>query len=96
MKKNVVALPENPYKPYIEASIRTAKKEKELEEQKTLDFQKWLDSERRRMDMSGLMDHCLFCEFRNEKRECICDPTICSKEAVCVKAYRKMKDTLGK
>lgn len=94
--KKAIELRQNVYKDFIDASIRAAKKEKELEEQKTLDFQKWLDSERKHMDMSGLMDHCLFCEYRNENRECTCDPQVCSAEAICVKAYREMQARLHK
>ena len=95
MKKKELVLKENPYRHYIDVSIKMAQKEKELSEQKTLDFQKWLDSERKHMDLSGLMDQCLFCQFRNEKHECICDPDVRSKEAVCAKAYHEMKKKLG-
>lgn len=94
MKEKEVVLRENPYRAYIDASVKIAKKEKELEEQKTLDFQKWLDSERKHIDLSGLMDQCLFCSFRDENRECTCDPKTRSEEAVCAKAYHEMKKSL--
>ena len=95
-KKEPIVLKENPLKDLIEISVKMAKKEKELDEQKRLDFQKWLDSERKHMDLSGMMDQCLFCQFRNENRECICDPTIRSREAVCVEAYHKLREKLEK
>ena len=88
-------LPKNPLMPYIEMQEKARKQQEKLKEQATLSFQKWLESEYKQKDMSGMMPWCLFCEHRTNKMDCKCDPIIREKDAVCVDAYHKMQEKLG-
>lgn len=92
MKKEV-NLPKNPLMDYIEISIRAEKKRKELEKQKELDFQKWLESEHRQADLSGLMPYCMFCDSCKNR---ICMGQNIEEKCLCYKAYVKMKERLEK
>ena len=94
--KNIIKPQYNPCAVFIELNERMIKKEKELHLQKELDFQKWLESEYKHCDTSGMMDQCLFCQYRNEKRVCTCNPEVRAKEATCAKAYAKMQEKLGR
>ena len=89
-------LPKNAYSEYIQMQEKARKKKQKLEEQATLSFQKWLESEYKQKDMSGMMPWCLFCVHRTDKMDCKCDPIIREKDAMCVDAYHKMQEKLGK
>lgn len=104
---DVKKLPENPYMAYIEMQEKARKKQKALEEelrrkqeldreQAKLDFQKWLDSERKEVDMSGSEPWCYFCSFRKDNVKCGCDPELRTANAMCVDAYHIMQDKLSK
>lgn len=95
-KIDVSTLPKNPMKPYIEIQEKARLKQKKLKEQATLDFQKWLDSEHKKADLSGSMPWCFFCKWRSNDVDCTCNPEIRTKEAMCVDAYHKMQEKLGK
>ena len=95
-KGNEIKLQTNPLMPYIELIERTRKKQEKLKEQATLDFQKWLDSEHKKTDLSGAMPWCFFCKWRANDVDCTCDSTIRTNEAICVDAYHKMQEKLGK
>ena len=86
---------ENAYSNFIISTQKTRQKEKELEQQKELDLQKWFESEYRKADLSGLMPWCLFCEHVGDKHMCTCDPVQRESETMCVKAYNKAKELLG-
>ena len=94
-KQKEIVLQKNPLMPLIEANIKAQKKAKELEEQMSLDFQKWLESERRNTDLSGLMPYCLFCSYSKDYK-CTCNPDERLKERLCDKAFRKMQSKLNK
>lgn len=96
----------NPMMDYIMIQERARKKQLALEaelkrkqeldrEQAKLDFQKWLDSERKETDMSGIEPWCYFCKQRKENVTCGCDPEIRTKECVCVEAYHRMQEKLN-
>ena len=93
--KEFVNLPKNPYSEYIQAHIRTEQKAKELAKQKELDFAKWLESEYRNTDLSGLMPYCMFCEHCKE-HFCTKDSEARVSETLCNKAYVKMQNRIGK
>ena len=93
---NGIELKENPYIVYIELQEKARKKAIALNEQAKLDFQKWLDSERKEADMSGAEPWCYFCKHRKENVTCGCDPEIRAKEAICVAAYHEMQQRLHK
>lgn len=93
---NGIELKENPYMVYIELQEKARKKAIALNEQAKLDFQKWLDSERKETDMSGAEPWCYFCKHRKENVTCGCDPEIRTKEAICVEAYHEMQQRLHK
>lgn len=95
MKKKEVVLPQNIYKQYIEAHIKAEQKAKELENQRSLDFQKWLESEKRETDLSGIMPYCLFCSYSKDYK-CACGPEERLKERLCDKAFREMQSKLNK
>lgn len=91
-----VPLQENPLMPYIELQEKASKQQAKIKEQATLSFQKWLESEYKEKDMSGMMPWCLFCTHRTDKMDCICDPIIREKDTMCVDAYHKMQDKISK
>lgn len=98
MKKKInqkQELPTNPYADYIALQEKARLKRIQLEKQATIDFQKWLDSERKKTDMSGAEPWCMFCKNRTKKLSCSCDPTVRSAEAVCVKAYYEFQKRLN-
>ena len=88
-------LPENPYSDYIAMQERARKQQIKLKEQARLDFQKWLDSEHKKTDLSGTMPWCMFCQWRSDHLDCTCDPTLRTIEAKC-DAYHKMQEKLDK
>ena len=92
--KKIIYVQENPCALYIELQEKARLKQKKLKEQATLDFQKWLDSEHKKADLSGSMPWCFFCKWRVNDVDCTCDPIIRTNEAMCVDAYHKMQERL--
>ena len=61
--------------------------------QKMLDKQKWLESEKQGVDMSGCMPYCRYCGKREiEERYCWCRATQEDREKYyhCVTPYKRM------
>ena len=60
------------------------------ERQKSLDKKKWIASEKKKLDYSGLMDYCRYCMHKDwvqctapqQEREALC---------LCARAYNRMK-----
>lgn len=94
-KEKEIILQKNPLMPLIEANIKAEKKAKELEEQMSLDFQKWLESERRKTDLSGIMPYCLFCPYSKDYK-CTCEPEKRLQDRVCYHSFRTMRSNLNK
>lgn len=59
------------------------------EKQKELDFTKWNLSQIEHRDMSGEMNYCQYCDYRNE--HCFCTASQEEREAdsLCAKAFNK-------
>ena len=95
-KKKGIELIKNAMAPYIEAQERARKQKAKLNRQATLSYQKWLESEYKKTDMSGMMPWCFFCTYRTDKMDCKCDPIIREKEAICVAADNLMQNKINK
>jgi hypothetical protein len=64
------------------------------ERQKALDKKKWLESEKRKKDVSGLMTYCGYCEEQGFNRDNLipCNINQVERESncTCAKAYNRM------
>jgi hypothetical protein len=63
---------------------------KNAERQKSLDKQKWLESEKENADMSGAMDYCDFCACQTIDRDCAMKPNERVSTCRCATAYNTM------
>ena len=57
--------------------------------QKELDFIKWNISQIEKKDMSGKMEYCEFCSYRNGLEECLMSQEKREQETLCAKAFNK-------
>ena len=89
-------LKKNPWAPYIEMQEKARKQQIKLKKQATLSYQKSLESEYKKTDMSGMMPWCFFCQYRTPEMDCKCDPVLREKEALCVEADALMQEKLNK
>lgn len=66
------------------------------ERQKSLDRQKWLESEQQRFDMSGCMLYCEFCSKADhshptENGKCYATQEERENDCLCAKSFNRMK-----
>lgn len=64
-------------------------KEKEVQDQKALDVQKWFESENLKMDLSGQMPYCGYCSYCTDKQTCLALQQTRVNERLCAKAFAK-------
>lgn len=83
MLSKKVELPKNPYCEYMKA---VQAKYEQLE----LDFQKWLESEANKQDMSGKMLYCTYCKHSNGISKCDATQEQRIKECCCAAAYKRL------
>lgn len=62
------------------------------ERQKKLDEQKWLESEKKGLDMTGRMDYCYSCLHQSlEASQCGVSQSCRESNYLCAKAYNSMR-----
>lgn len=75
------------------------------ERQKQLDKQKWIESENKGEDMSGMMPYCAYCEYQDSDliysgkivRWCTCEPQEeRTTKCYCATAYNRLVRQLSK
>lgn len=59
--------------------------------QKRLDKQKWLESEKQSMDMSGGMPYCSACELKTVFGYCNANQMEREMNCLCAKAYNRLQ-----
>ena len=89
MVNKKIDLPKNPYCEYMEAV-------EAKHNQMKLDFQKWLESEVNKRDMSGKMLYCAYCQYSDGISKCSATQEQRLKECYCDKAYRKLINSKNK
>lgn len=82
-------LPKNPYNDYMKAV-------EDRHNQMKLDFQKWLESEVNKYDMSGKMLYCAFCPYSDGISRCTVSQEKRLAECYCAKSYKKLKEYKSK
>lgn len=61
------------------------------ERQKSLDKQKWLESEISSIDKSGIMVYCGVCEYKTSNFTCTATQKQRQENCLCAKAFNKMQ-----
>lgn len=60
------------------------------ERQNSLDKKKWLLSEKVKIDCSGTMPYCSYCEFMSGGFKCNADQLTRELKCLCARAYNRM------
>lgn len=61
------------------------------ERQASLDKRKWLESEKSKVDLSGNMIYCSFCEYCSNGIRCKANQTERDAKCLCATAYNRFK-----
>lgn len=60
------------------------------ERQASLDKRKWIESEKSKVDCSGTMIYCSFCEYRSSGFKCKATQQEREIKCLCAKAYNRL------